>query len=223
MAWTSIPDYVLEQIASSSLANVLLANQRYLAETILGMHHGDEFARFLKLNNGGTDGGAIYFQGATTNFIKCNAAGTLLTSVLPWNVETPSVINGDTVCLFFNGAESFTSDFYLGGRHATNYMGWYAPYEGSILSLSCQIFNVNAATQTIQGEVHVNGSNVLATSGMSMTTLSQITDAEVSQARGVDTFSVGDYIDVFMNYTSGGNVIRVGAWVEVVLNTGKTD
>lgn len=217
--YTQVADYAVEDFVTFQLVNTLIESTRYIAEDFLGVAHGDTdgFVNTIPMDNGATHGGAIYFNGGTSKFLKCDAAGTYL-ELSGMNLVMPSttLIEGERVVLSF--FELAAADEYATTGVAGTAGGYYAPKAGSIISVSLTVGNVSAASFTVQGEVHKNGSSVLNSSALVFTG-EEVLSTSITQARGTDTFVATDLIDVLLNFTAGGSTAFYFATVELLLDT----
>lgn len=219
-SYTQIDDYALKDFVTYQLTNVLIESHRYIAEDILGIDQGDSdgFIPSISMNNDATHGGAIFFNGGSSKYLKADAAGTYLECAgFHFNVKTPHLIQGDRMVLPFSRFGSGNADHYV-TTISSRSGGFKTPKDGSILSLTFAANNVNLDTFTVQAEVHVNGSTVLNSSGLAFSGDAFLSTA-TTQARNVDQFSAGDYIDAFINFTSGANLIYYGVIVEIIMDT----
>jgi len=48
--------------------------------------------------------------------------------------------------------------------------------------------------------------------------MADVASTYTNQDRGIDTFVDGDYIDAFVNFTSGGNILYWGGGIELILD-----
>jgi hypothetical protein len=223
LAWTDIPDYVIDQFVAESLVSTFLSNQRYVCETLLGIA-GDQtgdYAREITFNNGATDGGAVYFEGGTSRYLKCNAAGTEL-SLYDYKLKlaSPYLIYGDRVILQFVMESGLTSGFWISTAHATVSGGYKAHCNGSILSFAAMVYNLSDLTRTIDLQCHINQveiSQVLATMSFTAGAGQQAT-AYATAARGVDTFLTDDLIDVYCDPGGSSSTTTIVTSVELILD-----
>lgn len=223
LAWTDIPDYVIDQFVAESLVSTFLSNQRYVCETLLGIA-GDQtgdYAREITLNNGATDGGAIYFEGGTSRYLKCNAAGTEI-SLYDYKLKIPSpyLIYGDRVILQHVIESGISSGFWLSTAHASISGGYKAYCDGSILSFGVMVYNLSDLTRTIDVQCHINGVEISqALSTISFTSgMGQQATAYATAARGVDTFITDDLIDVYVDPGGSSSTTTIVAAVELILD-----
>ncbi len=86
----------------------------------------------LYLDNGATDGGAVYFNAGTTAFLKANAAGSLMT------------LGGFSAMAFPDGSASAPAIYTSTGTSDTGMYGDAAD-EVSIANAGAQSFNLNAS------------------------------------------------------------------------------
>lgn len=226
-SYTQISDYVLEQLMSSLLVNTLVDSYRYIGEDILGISNGatSGYAKSIGMNNGATHGGMILFHNGDENaneqtrFLKCDAAGTYLEMQgMDLGITGTNVIQGDRVTLNYY-LDGVSADSYMSNQDGANSSGYYATRAGSILSISAFVWNVTSPHPTLQIEVHKNGSNVLASSSMAFSGINTALKTKTTQARGTDTFAVGDYIDAFVNFTASPGLVYAGACIELILDS----
>lgn len=212
---------------SNLLINTLVDSYRYIGEDILGIAAGatSGYVAALNMNNGVTHGGKILFCGGdqsaaeTEKYLQADAAGTYVElQGMDLVVSSPYVIQGDrvTLCYYLDGV---SADAYMSNQDTANSSGYYATRAGSILSIAVYGYNVTFPHPTFQGEVHKNGSSVLASSSLAFTATSQEKKTKTTQARGVDTFAVGDYIDGFINFTASPGLIYAGLTIELILDS----
>lgn len=224
IAWSDIPDFIIDQFVSTSLIESVLSNQRYVCETLLGITGGQtgDYAQRIILNNGATNGGAIYFNKGTATYLKANAAGTEI-AVHPYSIKIPSpfVVKGDRASIIARYRGTTSSGFYIGGSSSA--YGFYkANGEGSIIGVGAMFYNVANATRSIDLQCRINGVEVSQT----LTTQNftgggdQTLTAYATAARGVDTFVADDLIDFYVDPSSSASEVSVVAFAEIVLENG---
>lgn len=85
--------------------------------------------------------------------------------------------------------------------------GFTAPKDGSILSLAIHVACTSyTGTGTITGHVYKNGSSVFSISSVSVNAVGNFSQYS-TQARGTDTFSAGDYIQLVVIGGAGLNSV----------------
>jgi hypothetical protein len=185
--YTALSAYVLDQLWGFQSSNALRQNIRYLAEDILSdpAVTGNK-VDLLILDNGATDGGALYFSGGTTRYLKSDAAGAILeVGGQTFSLPSDKLIGGDRVMICytagFGGTNPLTSSFY----------GFRAGKPFSILSIgaSGHTTSFTSSGNTRVDIVDASGTSIVTGPTLNFTANNQYKSGVVTQARGVDAFS----------------------------------
>lgn len=209
--YTQIADYVLDQFWGDDSINALIESIRYLAEDVLNQKENETKGVFrsVHLSNDSASAspdhrGAIYFKGATTKYFKVDHALTKYHTNHFLDIKSPHRMKGDTVYVNFrktnfsgsaSGGNSMTADgeIVFGGVYA----GLYAPYDGSIVSVSGYVYKTGGIGTFAGVNVHINGA--VAVAGVNVPVDSTPPDGGTNKRtydRGAHTFSEGDFIDI---------------------------
>ena len=230
----TFPDYALEQIVDYQGINSLLSNIRHLSEDVLGIENGDtakDYIEAITLNDTRSDpatdhSGAIYFNSGTAKWFRMKEDGSTLESNNFIDITTSSKkVLGDRVVLTFDARDT-QGNLYMSTLLSSGYAGYRAPVSGSIVGVGGWMARVlsEVADYDFDPSAYVNGTRVLSAPTLSIPSGTfaggSEVNSKVTQARGVDTFSAGDYIDgMFYNAAASGTErIACVIQIEVVLD-----
>ena len=75
--FAALPDFVAYQLLTYVDLNTIRENMEFFETDVLGGPAANsDYAPFLKLNNGATDGGKIYFDDDDNAYLDCDPSGT---------------------------------------------------------------------------------------------------------------------------------------------------
>lgn len=213
-------------ILGATSANTLKINSQFTSNLIpqtTGFYDvGSESKswRHLHLDNQTTDdNGGIFFGGGSTQYIRMNNDGVTLELGAITNVTVPSLTFSNDIDVLgsIGGARHIISvgqqgivnpgsEYLFAGGSFGVTLGPEMPYPGSILAITgtTDVSAYTSGSGTFQFEVHVNGSNVLATPSFDLTGASSSGSVRTTQALGVDTFVAGDTVEFFVNASGAG-------------------
>lgn len=180
MGYYKLWDLIIDQLWSYQDLNRILANEQAIADVFEAIAPlAGPYVPSLRLNNGATDGGAIYFDGGTTKFLKSDSGGDYLI-VEGFNFEfTERWLYGDRHMLSFNipvtsSRGSMFMSAAIPDSAGTVPSGYVMRHAGSVLSIAMSVYCNSAGgagTSAIAARLYkntttlVNGSSTGAMSG----------------------------------------------------------
>ena len=161
---------------------------------------------------GSTSSWAGYFYGDVYISDDLEVDGEMLTSVAYFDGGKSGASPGDRYLDFNNGTEMSAT------------IGYRMPFDGSVTAVSAQ-FNVSVFTASgpFEIQVRINGSEVFSAS-MTISSTGNMGMTN-SQARGIDTFSAGDVLTLFVDVQPEliASIEKINAFAEVVFDRTSTE
>jgi len=208
--YISLWNVIVDQLWSYQDQNILNSNHEHLA-SIFGITadiaQDIDAVPEINLDNGLTDGGAIYFDGDAAKFMKADAAGAYVEfSGIDLKSEL-NYIKGDQFII--TGMYQVNSNsVYETTRSSTDLMGYTMPRDGSVLAVSYTFYansvSGGATTNSMRPDVYKNDS--LWLTGTSTGTVAATTrySSKANYTRGDQTFAQGDRLEFHHRWTGTG-------------------
>lgn len=208
--YTTVADYILDQLWGFASANTLKSSVQYLSELLgdpsvntnnVSLPSSLTVAADLLVNGNTTFGNAL------TDLVT--VVGELKGSRGVYNWLTPSQ------------ASPGLDTYITGSGFVSAQIGYIATRPGSIVGASMQVNCVSFTTaETFTPTARISGVTALAISSISVTGTGSFT-ARGTQARGTSNFVAGDIIQYFYDLTSavGNHTSRYAGQIEVVFDT----
>jgi len=203
--WTNIVAKVLSDLVVYQDINELAQNAVYIQEDVLG--------------NPADNSGAVNFANGGVTISHAN--GLTVSNDAQFDKAIPGFRN---ILIFAPGQVfGYNQDIYIGiGETALTRNGAVMPRAGSIVAASyCWRSTSYSSDITFTPRVQINTTNAVSLAAFTITANGITYSDSMTQARGIDTFSAGDQINLFLDRTSAGGLAGGMPFfiVEVVFDT----